>query len=145
MDKVLNEFDNVSRLLQIISDSIPEGTEQKFEVNGVQLELTKKDGNIKIKVSQNLEEQIFDDTKVKELVEDFKEALEELDDETFIEVTEEAEKHFDIKKLDKLLKLEHFTEDEAESINSLISLFSQIICANLQDKIENLVDLYTRF
>ena len=87
----------------------------------------------------------FDDSEVKELVAEFKDSIEELDDSIFLESLEKARSAVDVKRFNDLLSLETFTEDEATEVTCLIDYFSQIISTTLQEKIQELFSLSEKF
>ena len=53
--------------------------------------------------------------------------------------------YFDVQRFDELLNQDTFTEEEAAEVSEMIGQSSQIICDHLEDKINELVDVYNRF
>jgi len=138
----MKDFENYLNLMNILGNAFPEGTDKELEIDNTKIHFQKKDGKIKIEVKS---ETTFDDSYIKELTEEYKKSIEELDDDLFLEVTEELGKKISIKEFDELLNLEHFTEDQADKVEEMIDLASEIICSHLQCKIQELIALYNRF
>ena len=131
-------------LIDILNTVIPDGVNKDLEVNGNKITLNKENGIINISMSSNIKEE-FDDSNIKEIVKEYKEWIEELDDCLFVEATEETSKHFNIKRFDELLNKDSFTKDEAYELSEMIDKSSQIICKHLENKIAELIDIYNRF
>ena len=134
-------------LIDILNTVIPDGVNKDLEVNGNKITLNKEDGIIKISLSSNMKDttEEFDDSNVKEIIKEYKEWIEELDDCLFVEATEETSKHFNIKRFDELLNKDSFTKEEAYELSEMIDKSSQIICKHLENKIAELIDIYNRF
>lgn len=139
----LNEED----CIQLLNLLIPEGTEESLNSPDSEIYFSNKNGHIKIKIDINpsKKEETFNDTETKELVNEFKESLKELDDSVFLEASEKAEKAINMKRFDELLNKERYSEAEATEIESLIDYFSQLICAILQSRINELFIMSERF
>lgn len=137
-------------LINIFNMVIPDGSEESLEVNGMKVTLNKKDGVINISVTsdKDTKEEVletFDDSQIKEIIKEYKERIEELDDCLFVEAAEEMSKYFNMKRFDELLNQDTFTEQEATEVSEMIDQSSQIICNHLEDKINELVKIYNRF
>ena len=143
----LQEVKELFDLINIFNIAIPDGAEESLEVNGTKIILNKKDGVISISVTSDNEDAVegFDDSYIKEIIKEYKERIEELDDCLFVEAAEEMGQHFDVKRFDELLNQDTFTEEEAAEVSEMIDQSSQIICDHLEDKINELVDVYNRF
>ena len=143
----LQEVKALFDLINIFNTVIPDGAEESLEVNGTKITLNKKDGVINISVTSNNEDTVeeFDDSYIKEIIKEYKERLNELNDDLFIEVVEAMESSLDVQRFDKLLNQDTFTEEEAAEVSEMIDQSSQIICDHLKDKINELVDVYNRF
>ena len=143
----LQEVKELFDLINIFNMVIPDGSEESLEVNGMKVTLNKKDGVINISVTSDNEDTVeeFDDSCVKEIIKEYKERIEELDDCLFVEVTEEMGQYFNMKRFDELLNQDTFTEEEATEVSEMIDQSSQIICDHLEDKINELVEIYNRF
>lgn len=143
----LQEVKELFDLINIFNIAIPDGAEESLEVNGTKITLNKKDGVINISVTSDNEDAVegFDDSYIKEIIKEYKERIEELDDCLFVEAAEEMGQYFDVQRFDELLNQDTFTEEEAAEVSKMIDRFSQIICDHLKDKINELVDVYNRF
>lgn len=135
-----------SELMNLLGNAVPEGTEQEVEIDDINIHFQKKDGTIKIEVKEkNQPKEAFDDSSIKELIQEYKENIEELDDDLFLEVSEELGRKISIKEFDSLLNSEHLTEDQANKVEGMIDLASEITCLHLQHRIQDLVELYEKF
>lgn len=131
MNDLLKLWDN-------LNEAIPEGV-QEFEQDGVKYSIDKKDGYLSVKVEKNT------DPEIKNIVVSFKEKLENLDDDLFIELFEDLKKEIDINRFSELLDKDQYTIEEADEVKGLINQSVKIIHSKLQDMIENLVDVYDKF
>lgn len=131
MNDLLKLWDN-------LNEAIPEGV-QEFEQDGVKYSIDKKDGYLSVKVEKNT------DPEIKNIVVSFKEKLEDLDDDLFIELFEDLKKEIDVNRFSELLDKDQYTIEEADEVKGLINQSVKIIHSKLQDMIENLVDVYDKF
>lgn len=131
MNDLLKLWDN-------LNEAIPEGV-QEFEQDGVKYSIDKKDGYLSVKVEKNT------DPEIKNIVVSFKEKLENLDDDLFIELFEDLKKEIDVNRFSKLLDKDQYTIEEADEVKGLINQSVKIIHSKLQDMIENLVNVYDKF
>lgn len=131
MNDLLKLWDN-------LNEAIPEGV-QEFEQDGVKYSIDKKDGYLSVKVEKNT------DPEIKNIVVSFKEKLENLDDDLFIELFEDLKKEIDVNRFSELLDKDQYTIEEADEVKGLINQSVKIIHSKLQDMIENLVDVYDKF
>ena len=143
MDKTIN----FNELTDILSLCIPDGTVETFESDDLKCHLEKDNGHLKIKIEANVSEcdGEFDDSDTKEIVKDYKDNIEALDDTTFVEVVEELKSKLDLNKFNKLLDLEKFDEDQAQEVEEMINISTNVICLHLQHKIQDMVELYEKF
>lgn len=144
----MNESLNELELLEILKILIPEGTNQGCSGDNGSISVKNENGKITIECSYKKEEEdykLFDDTSIKEVVNDFKKSILALDDTIFIESIRKAKDAINIKRFDNLLNNKRFTESEAIEIECLINYFSQIILDTLKEKIEELVGLSEKF
>ena len=137
---MLDELFQLSTISSLFDALIPEGTDKKVTIDGIEYSISKKDNKVKIETVKK-----FNDEPIKEYVSEFKDNLKELDDCLFVKITEEFGKLHDTKEFDKLLNLDQYDENQAERIFNLIAVFSNIVCKHLQSSIEKLVELYERF
>lgn len=75
---------------------------------------------------------------IKFLVDDFKESLDDIDDELFIEVVEDM----DVKEFNSLLEQESWSIEEAEKVIEYMDDFKDRLRNNIENKILKLVDTY---
>lgn len=133
-------MDNFDVILKLLTNLIPDGTKQELELDGVKYELVKDGGNIKIEVNES-----FNDSSIKKTVSKYKENIKKLDDDLFVEVTEELSTKLNLKEFNELLDLENFNEEQADKVEEMISISSNIIGLHLQHKIQDMVELYEYF
>ena len=141
----MEELENiieVSNLLNELSLKIPEGAEQTFDVNGIKFTLKKEEGVIKL-ISE--ESDNFNDSDIKDLIKEYKENIENLDDDLFLEVIEDISTKIYLNKFNELLDLETFTEDEASEVEEMIDISADVISSHLKNKIQEMVKLYEKF
>ena len=143
MDKTIN----FNELTDILSLCIPDGTVETFESDDLKCHLEKDNGHLKIKIEANIPEcsENFDDSTIKEIVKGYKDNIKALDDSTFVEVVEELKSKVDLNKFNKLLDLEKFDEDQAQEVEEMINISTNVICLHLQHKIQDMVELYEKF
>lgn len=137
----------ISDIINNLSLSIPEGTVQSFEADGLKYYLEKDNGSIKIELKASLPEQDeeFDDSTIKEIVREYKEGIKALDDDLFVEIVDELKSKLDLTRFNELLDLENFDEDQAQEVEKMIDISTDIICLHLQHKIQGMVELYEKF
>ena len=144
MDKTIN-FNEFSDLTNILSLCIPDGTVETLESDDFKCHLKKDNGSLKIEIEANVSDKEFDDSDTKEIVKDYKDNIKALDDTTFVEVVEELKSKLDLNKFNKLLDLEKFDEDQAQEVEEMIDISTDVICLHLQHKIQDMVELYEKF
>lgn len=140
MNKTIEGLLEIANILNL---SIPNGTEESFEDDDVKIILGKDDDCLKIEISTIPKEVEFDETK--ELVEEYKEAIKNLDDDLFLEIVEELKSKVDLTKFNELLNLEEYNSEEAKEVEEMIDISSEIICSTLKKKIQSMVELYEKF
>ena len=144
----MNTLSNIYELLGIFN-AIPEGTDEKISIGNLEIALTKKNGAIGVKIETNEDNkqecQTFDDSETKEKIANYKESIEALDDNTFLDILDEMREVIDIKEFDELLSMESFTEENAARVEELIDHSTLIVHKFLQNKIQDLMELYERF
>lgn len=146
MDKTIN-FNEFPDLKNILGLCIPDGIVETFESDDLKCHLEKDNGHLKIEIEANVPEYDgeFDDSSTKEIVEDYKDGIKALDDELFIEVVDELKSKVDLTRFNELLDLEKFDEEQAQEVEEMIDISTDIICLHLQHKIQDMVELYERF
>lgn len=144
MDELKN-LGEISDIINKLSLSIPEGTVQSFEADGLKYYLEKDNGYIKIELETSLPKEGFDDSSTKEIVAEYKESIKALDDDLFLEIVDELSSKLDLKEFNSLLDLESFDEAQARKVEEMIDISTDVICLHLQHKIQGLVELYEKF
>ena len=129
--------------LESLIDLIPENCDQEFEVNGNKLSV-KRSGNV-VEVKVEMADDKFDDSEIKALISEYKENLEALDDQVFLDSVESLKKRVDIREFNDLLDLDSFTEEEAAIVESYINESNDIIRELLKTKLDNMCNLFNRF
>lgn len=146
MNKIIdfNEFSDITNILDLY---IPNGTVETFESDGIKYHLEKDKGHLKIEIDVNIPEQDeeFDDSATKEIVEEYKEGIKALDDDLFVEIVDELKSKLDLTKFNELLDLESFDKDQAQEVEKMIDISTNVICMHLQHKIQGMVELYEKF
>lgn len=146
MDKTIN-FNEFQDLTNILGLCIPDGTVETFESDNLKCHLEKDNGNLKIEIEANIPEQDgeFDDSDTKKIVEEYKEGIKALDDDLFVEIVDKLKSKFDLTRFNELLDLESFNEEQAQEVEKMINISTDIICLHLQHKIQGMVELYEKF
>lgn len=146
MNKII-DFNELSDITNILDLYIPNGTVETFESDGIKYHLEKDKGHLKIEIDVNIPEQDeeFDDSATKEIVEEYKEGIKALDDDLFIEIVDELKSKLDLTKFNELLDLESFDKDQAQEVEKMIDISTNVICMHLQHKIQGMVELYEKF
>ena len=146
MNKII-DFNELSDITNILDLYIPNGTVETFESDGIKYHLEKDKGHLKIEIDVNIPEQDeeFDDSATKEIVEEYKEGIKALDDDLFVEIVDELKSKLDLTRFNELLDLESFNEDQAQEVEKMIDISTDIICLHLQHKIQGMVELYEKF
>lgn len=152
MDKTINfnelpDITNISDLANILGLYIPDGTVETFESDNLKCHLEKDNGHLKLEIKANIPKQDreFDDSATKEIVKEYKERIKALDDNLFVEIVEELKSKFNLTRFSELLDLESFDEDQAQEVEKMIDISTDIICLHLQHKIQDMVELYEKF
>lgn len=120
--------------------NIPDGTVKDLELGKFKVHFEKNGKEITISIVSE-----FDDSEVKEDIDMYKKAIKELDDDIFVNSTEELSNAIDLHRFNDLLDLESFTQSEADEVEEMMDISTEIICKHLQSKITELVDLYDKF
>lgn len=146
MNKTIN-FNEFQDLTNILGLCIPDGTVETFEGDNLKCHLEKDNGNLKIEIEANIPEQDgeFDDSDTKKIVEEYKEGIKALDDDLFVEIVDKLKSKFDLTRFNELLDLESFNEEQAQEVEKMINISTDIICLHLQHKIQGMVELYEKF
>lgn len=134
---------NAAELLNSITSLLPEKISENFEVDGYKGSLEKDGDTIKLVLKSVKED--FDDSVTKQLVEEYKDNIKDLDDDLFLEIVEELKSKLDINKFNELLELDNYTAEQAEEVENMLDISSDVIGSHLQHKIREMVKLYSQF
>jgi hypothetical protein len=146
MNKTIN-FNELPDLTNILGLCIPDGTVETFESDDLKCRLEKDNGHLKIEIEANIPEcdGEFDDSATKEIVDDYKENIKALDDDLFLEIVDELKSKVNLTRFNELLNLEKFDEDQAQEVEEMIDISTDVICLHLQHNIQDMVVLYGKF
>ena len=91
-------------------------------------------------------EETFDDQPIKEKIARYKENLNYLDEWVWNLVIDEANNRcFNLPEMDRILKLDSYTEQEALQASNTIDLMSELINEILKQEVQSLIVLMERF
>lgn len=128
------------QLMKAIRASVPDGTSTEFESNGIVCSINKGDDSFNISIRFEPEKtEDFDDTFIKITIEAYKQVLDNLDDDIFVEVAEKISKELNMKEFDSLLNQTKFTQEEAQKLEEMIGISSDIINDVISSKLEKLI------
>ena len=123
LELVLTNPDNISIQYSNING------EEKLIVNGKDL-------------SEKEEEEEYDDSSIKEDVANYKAKIKKLDDCIFEKVIDEAEKrHFNLFEMNKVLELEHYTQQDAVYASNVMQIMLELIQEVVKEEIQKLIDI----
>ena len=131
----METFEDLFNIVKTISELLPKG-ENTLDLGNIKLEVDKKDNSIKIKVVSDSE---------LDLIREYKENIQLLDDELFVKATEELSKDVDINYFNSLIEKTTLTSDELNEVKVIIERSNEIIAELIEDEIDRLDSLLTRF
>lgn len=141
----LREFNELFNLPDF-DIAIPEDINKSLDLNGMKFRISKNGNSIQVEfTSENEDEETFDDSDIKEIVEEFKDSISRLDDKVFLESLKKAKDAIDIKRFDELLNLEKYSEAEATEIECLMDYFTRVIEVTLESYIQDLLEYSKAF
>jgi adenine-specific DNA methylase len=129
-------MENDLMLFDLFKQLVPNGTKE-VEIDGVKVKVTKDDDIFEVSA-------VYDNTDIKNLIKEYKETIEKLDDDIFLEATEELGKIYDLTKFNELLDAKSLTEEESDLVEKIINKSIDLISTTVQNKIQDLLDLYER-
>lgn len=135
-------MNDLEKLIELMGNLIPEGTNEEIDTDEYKISLVKDGDNIKIQIVEK--EKAFDDSEIKEVVSEFKEAIKELDDDLFVEIAEDFSNKLNNKEFNDLLDLESYTKEQAAKVSDMIEIATNIIRSHIQNKIQNLFEIYDK-
>lgn len=135
----MNKLENIYELMGLFS-AIPVGTEEVITINDVTITLSKTEDSVNMKVEKEEPVQNFDEVLKK--VEEYKNNVNALDRDLFIECLDEMKENIPLAEFDYLLNLEEYDEEQAERVSELIDESALIIHHILQEYLEEVLDEY---
>lgn len=110
--------------------------------NNISIQYSNIDGKEKLIVNgEELTNETYDDSVIKEKIANYKEKIEQLDDYIFEKVIDEAAKrHFNLDEMNKGLELESYNAEEELYANNVINLMTELIQEVIKNEIEKLIE-----
>lgn len=130
---------NLEKFLELVLTNPDNISIQYSNINGKEkLTVNGKD------LSEKEEE--YDDSSIKEDVANYKAKIKKLDDCIFEKVIDEAEKrHFNLFEMNKVLELEHYTQQDALYASNVMQIMLELIQEVIKDEIQKLIDILEEF
>ena len=108
----------------------------------ISIEYSNINGEEKLVINgEEIKEESFDDSKIKEEVKNYKDIVENLDDCLFLEIVEDMSEKVDVKTFDELLEQDSYTEDEAEIVSQMMNITKTVIYEHIVQKIQDLKEI----
>lgn len=108
----------------------------------ISIEYSNINGEEKLVINgEEIKEESFDDSKIKEEVKNYKDIVENLDDCLFLEIVEDMSEMVDVKTFDELLEQDSYTEDEAEIVSQMMNITKAVIYEHVVQKIQDLKEI----
>lgn len=139
----MNDNNSLNNLITALGHIIPENSGFLKTIDGYRISASNHEGSINIRVEPA--EQGYDDSRVKELVANYKRNMDKLDDCLFLEVLDEIKDHLDLKTFTELTEQESYSEEDAEIVKSMINFTSLVVHEHIVNKIQDLEELLTEF
>lgn len=140
----MNRLESIYELMGLFS-AIPVNTSEKITINDTTITLSKTEDSVNVKVTfekDGVKCTIFDDTEIRQKVKEYKDNVNALDRDLFLECLEEMKENIPLIEFDRLLSLDQYDEEQAERVSELIDTSTLIIHHILQEWLEELVDEY---
>lgn len=134
----METFEELINIINIIGSLLPEG-QNTLDLGNIKLEVDKKDNSIKITAVDEVSDIDLD------LIREYKENIKLLDDELFIKATEELSEDVDINYFNSLIEKTTLTSSEFDEVKAIIEKSNEIISELIEDEIDRLDSLLTRF
>lgn len=130
--------DNLNNLITTLGHMIPENSGFLKTIDGYRVSASNIEGNISVRIEPN-------DSKIKELISDYKKNMDKLDDCLFLEVLDEIKDHINLKTFDELLEQDVHSEEDIEIVKSMISFTNLVVHEHIENKIQDLKELLNKF
>ena len=137
---MIDNFKEFKELLDLFYKMHSGVIDEDLEIDGTKISLHKDGKDLSIHITSDNEE--FDDTGIKEIVDEYKTNIDKLDDCLFVSALEDMD--LDAKRFDELLNKDSFTEEEADEVEEMINHSVEVIKKHIADKMDELVDVYNR-
>ena len=134
----METFEELINIINIIGSLLPEG-QNTLDLGNIKLEVDKKDNSIKITAVDEVSDIDLD------LIREYKENIKLLDDELFIKATEKLSEDVDINYFNSLIEKTTLTSSEFDEVKAIIEKSNEIIAELIEDEIDRLDSLLTRF
>ena len=134
----METFEELINIINIIGSLLPEG-QNTLDLGNIKLEVDKKDNSIKITAVDEVSDIDLD------LIREYKENIKLLDDELFIKATEKLSEDVDINYFNSLIEKTTLTSNELNEVKAIIEKSNEIISELIEDEIDRLDSLLTRF
>lgn len=113
--------------------------------NDINISYVNTNGKESLYVNGEKVEDTFDDSEIKEVIATYKQDIENLDDDVFVEAMDEIGDYLCLSEFDELLNKDSFTEEEADQILENINFMYNVISDNITDKIEYYKNMLINF
>ena len=137
------EFDKLIELSKNLKSLIPDKTNKEFTVGDSIVRINRDGDTVHVEIEQSSEDTDYK-SEVRDIVEEYKELIEELDDCLFVEIVEDLSNKISIKEFDELLNKEDLSKEEAFKLLNMIDVCKEYIAFHIENKIDNLRELYSR-
>lgn len=137
------EFDKLTELSKNLKSLIPDKTNKEFTVGDSIVRINRDGDTVHVEIEQSSEDTNYK-SEVRDIVEEYKELIEELDDCLFVEIVEDLSNKISIKEFDGLLNKEDLSKEEAFKLLNMIDVCKEYIAFHIENKIDNLRELYSR-
>ena len=134
----METFEDLFNIVKTISEFLTKG-ENTLDLGNIKLEIDKKDNSIKITAVDEVSDIDLD------LIREYKENIKLLDDELFIKATEKLSEDVDINYFNSLIEKTTLTSSEFDEVKAIIEKSNEIISELIEDEIDRLDSLLTRF
>lgn len=134
----METFEDLFNIVKTISEFLPKG-ENTLDLGNIKLEIDKKDNSIKITAVDEVSDSDLD------LIREYKENIKLLDDELFIKATEKLSEDVNINYFNSLIEKTTLTSNELNEVKAIIERSNEIITELIEDEIDRLDSLLTRF
>ena len=133
----------ITNLLNEIKNLLGKEGNTEFIEDGIKFSVNVTNDGFSVK-AETIEDK-FDDSEIKEMAEEYKNIVAELNDDIFVETTEQLAKELDLKEFNRLLDLKSFTKEEADNLGDMIDTSTKVYSKYLKKSIQDLIQLYEKF